>query len=297
MYKSILYVSLLFLFSTTAHAGLFGPNWTVYDNIPYGPNPSQLADVYLLNKGTNPAVVFIHGGGWGAGDKSAYAGYYAQLYANAGYNVFSINYRLAVQGNASTYWNAQLQDVQLAIRWIRANATTLKTDPTRIAAFGDSAGGQLALFLGSAKTVVPGDMAGMWPAVSPAAQVVVDEFGPADLTQPNEYTILQGLPVFDGGETYAQNPAVYWDMSPVRILSAATAPTCIIQGTLDTTVLQSQSLELQTDLKNLKVPNKYISYTGGHEYSGVSGSTKTSIDNSALSYVNGYLHPNMLNSW
>jgi acetyl esterase/lipase len=71
------------------------------------------------------------------------------MFAMAGFNVVSINYRLASYGDRTTQWNAQLQDVQLAIRWLRQNANRFRIDPTRIGALGESAGGHLALFLGS----------------------------------------------------------------------------------------------------------------------------------------------------
>jgi acetyl esterase/lipase len=127
--------------------------------------------------------VFIHGGAWQAGDKSAYAGYYAQLYAMAGFHVVSINYRLASYGDPTTQWNAQLQDVQLAIRWLRQNASTWRMDPNRIGAVGDSAGGHLALFLGSLDASVPNSTCFTRCFVS----AVVDMFGPTDLTQPVIY--------------------------------------------------------------------------------------------------------------
>ena len=121
-----------------AGAALSAPNWTVYYNMNYGNGtvPQQTADLYLLNRGVNPVIVFIHGGAWQAGDKSAYAGYYAQLYAMAGFHVVSLNYRLATSDPAAQ-WNAQLQDVQLAIRWLRQYASMLRIDPTRIGAVGD----------------------------------------------------------------------------------------------------------------------------------------------------------------
>src|ERR1700730_10227911 len=131
----------LLLASFQPRAALSAPNWTVYYNIKYGVTDQERADLYLLNKGVNPVVVFIHGGAWQAGDKSDYAGSYAEMYAMAGFHVVSINYRLASYGDRTTRWNAQLQDVQLAIRWLRQYASILRIDPTRIGALGESAGG------------------------------------------------------------------------------------------------------------------------------------------------------------
>src|SRR2546430_2051971 len=69
-----------------AATALSAPNWTVYYNIKYGVTDQETADLYLLNKGVNPVVVFIHGGAWQAGDKSNYAGFDAEMFAMAGFN-------------------------------------------------------------------------------------------------------------------------------------------------------------------------------------------------------------------
>ena len=118
------------------HAGiaLSAPDWTIHYNVKYGGTDQETADLYLLNKGVNPAVVFIHGGAWQAGDKSNLASSDAEMFATAGFSLVSINYRLASYADPSTQWNAQLQDVQLAIRWLRQNADVLRIDPARIGA-------------------------------------------------------------------------------------------------------------------------------------------------------------------
>src|SRR5262245_6950308 len=123
----------------------------------------ETADLYLLNKGVNAAVVFIHGGAWEGGDKSNFSVSHAEMFATAGFSVVSINYRIASYADPTTQWSAQLQDAQLAIRlqdaqlairWLRQNADVLRIDPARIGALGESAGGHLALFLGSLKDSV-----------------------------------------------------------------------------------------------------------------------------------------------
>lgn len=87
---------------------------------------------------SRPAIVFINGGGWhsddGVGDKVA-------PWANErGYTTFVATYRL---GSSGIYY--MLDDVMRAMRHIRNNAGMYGIDPNRIAIFGDSAGGSLAL--------------------------------------------------------------------------------------------------------------------------------------------------------
>lgn len=276
------------------------PSWTVYSNIQYGLTSEETADLYLLNKGVNPVVVFIHGGGWQGGDKSVYAGYYARLYGLAGFHVIAINYRLASYSDPSKQWNAQLQDVQLFIRWLRQVAGNIRVDPTRIGVAGESAGGHLALFLGSLSTSaspLPGvsGRSTSYSSQSPKASAVLDMFGPTDLTQPDMYGSLGSLALF-GGRTYAQAPGLYRDASPLLTLTSRMAPTCVVQGMYDTTVPPSQSIALINTLYSLGVPYRWLPFNGGHGFSGLSSLQRADIDNQALQCMIGYLHPNPLNA-
>jgi len=88
-----------------------------------------------------PAVLAVHGGAWRSGDKGWGAAIAAEL-CPSGYVVFSVNYRLSSRkGNV---WPAQIEDVQAALRYVRANAARFRIDPARIASLGFSAGGHLA---------------------------------------------------------------------------------------------------------------------------------------------------------
>jgi acetyl esterase/lipase len=284
-----------------AGAAFSAPNWTVYYDIKYGVTDQETADLYLLNKGINPVVVFIHGGAWQAGDKSEYPGQYAEMFASAGFHVVAINYRLASYGDPTTQWNAQLQDVQLAIRWLRQYASIFRIDPTRIGALGESAGGHLALFLGSLKGSVSNlsggiDRSTYFPNQSPKVTAVVDMYGPTDLTQPAIYTWAASLALF-GGRSYFQVPNLYRDASPIFVLGKQTAPTCIVQGTGDTVVPFYLSVVLRDKLSSLGVPNEWIPYMGGHAFTGVPDGLKTFVYTEALNCISGYLHPDPLNAF
>jgi acetyl esterase/lipase len=291
-------IAVLVLASFHAGAALSAPDWTIHYNVKYGVTNQETADLYLLNKGVNPAVVFIHGGAWQAGDKSNFAGSDAERFAMAGFSVVSINYRLATYADPTTQWNAQLQDVQLAIRWLRQNANTLRIDPARIGAFGESAGGQLALFLGSLKQSVSNlsgriDRSAYFSKQSPQVSAVVDMYGPADLTQPAIYTWLARLALF-GGRSYFEVPNLYHDASPIFALSKKSAPTCIVQGTTDTVVPLSQSTALRDRLSSLEVPFQWIPFNGGHAFTGLPSSSRTAVYKHALQCLSEYIHPDPL---
>src|SRR5262245_5551287 len=116
-------------------------------DIEYGTaaGESLKLDAYVPEgAGPFPAVILVHGGGWTAGDKSGgpRKGYMAPMHEplqRAGLAWFSINYRLAPK----FHYPACVEDVETAIRWVKAHAAEFHLDPKRIALSGESAGGLL----------------------------------------------------------------------------------------------------------------------------------------------------------
>lgn len=89
-----------------------------------------------------PAVMFIHGGGWFAGNRQQFLEHARQL-AERGFVTATVSYRLS--GVAP--WPAQLEDVQQQWRELHAQAEAWQIDPQRIGVVGSSAGGHLAACL------------------------------------------------------------------------------------------------------------------------------------------------------
>lgn len=127
-------------------------------------------DVYRPDGGRDlPGLLLIHGGGWATGTKDASTAGGVRL-AQQGFVVFALDYRLAPPGGE---WHApaQIEDCRAALLWIRENGDSYGTDTQRIAAFGPSAGGNLALLLGTTGT-----------RGRDKADVVASFSGPTDLT-------------------------------------------------------------------------------------------------------------------
>lgn len=89
-----------------------------------------------------PAVLLIHGGGFRVGDKASFEPEATRL-AERGWVAFSLNYRL----DEPSAFPAEADDVQAAVRWVRAHAEDYRVDPARIGALGESAGGTLTALL------------------------------------------------------------------------------------------------------------------------------------------------------
>jgi len=97
-------------------------------------------------------VVYVHGGAWlpGHGDKAdQFSLTLVNFFLSIGYAVASVNYRLSDEA----HFPAQIKDVKTAVRWLRAHAKQYGYDSAKIAAVGDSAGGQLVALLGTSEGV------------------------------------------------------------------------------------------------------------------------------------------------
>lgn len=158
---------------------------TATDDITYSSPPVQgtktdlKLDIHVpKSSGKKPLVVYVTGGGWMLSDRTANLDQRTYV-ADQGYVVASIQYRTTTSG--ATYKDA-LADVKSAIRYLRANADTYGIDTDHVFVWGQSAGGYLAAMTGVTngdKTYDVGDHLDQ----SSQVQGVVDEFGPADLSE------------------------------------------------------------------------------------------------------------------
>jgi acetyl esterase/lipase len=235
-------------------------------DVAYGQmNGKQLLlDVmHLPGTSVRPALLLLHGGGWQSGSKEQMR----QLTAGAaqmGYVSFAANYRLA--SPSGNKWPAQIDDVQRAVRWIRANARKYGVDPARVGVVGASAGGHLAALLGTIDTRDNTDP--MLAKYSSKVQCVVDFFGPADFTArgQNGPTWQKAATIYNlFGKTPAEAPSVYQWASPAEHVSRTSAPFLIFHGTKDPLVPLEQSELLYKTLKKNGVDAKLVKMEGvGH---------------------------------
>ena len=149
-------------------------------------------DVYQPTGDTaqgRPAIVWVHGGGFSGGTKtSPEIVEEARTFARKGYVNISINYRLwpggcfPVTAQCVTAIIDAKHDAQAAVRFLRANASTYRVDPDRIAVAGTSAGAITALNVGYG----PEDVGTSGnPGFPSTARAAVSLSGAAILTAPN----------------------------------------------------------------------------------------------------------------
>ena len=211
---------------------LVGP---VHENLVYGVANGEtlLLDVFepANNNGLpRPGILLIHGGAWNSFDKSTMWPL-AHFLAVAGFVAIPVDYRLF--NNDLNHWPAQLDDVQMAVRWVRANSAKYNVDRNHIGAYGHSAGGQLALLLGMVDTRDNSDAA--LAKYSSKVQAVVDAAGPTDFTMQSDPDGTKYMASFLNAD-YAKHPEVWREASPISHVAKTNAPILIVHGTKDESV-------------------------------------------------------------
>jgi acetyl esterase/lipase len=272
----------------TTPASPEAPSVSVQSDVSYGEvaGHALLLDVYQppeAASGLQPAVILIHGGGWTGFDKSTVRGM-GMFLARSGFAAFAVDYRLLHR--SENRWPAQLDDVQRAVRWIRANSAKSHVDTDHIGAFGHSAGAQLAALLGMEDTRDNSDSA--LAKYSSRVQAVVDVSGPADFTIHRDTDDDAFLTNFFGGD-YAQHAKVWQEASPVFHVSKDDSPFLIVHGTQDTSVPLAQSQELADKLKQAGVPVKLVTVDDVHTFRTPEARKRLALE--TLTFFMQYLRP------
>jgi acetyl esterase len=201
------------------------------------------------------AVVLVHGGGWFRGDKSKEDGLSARL-VDAGYTVFVPNYRLA----PTDVFPASRDDVLTAHEW--ALQSGIPFDRSKVAFFGGSAGGNLAVEGG----IATGRPSVSWSGIFGLAEIIratdgtvsaapttqdLDAMRSADIDQTGRddpflrWVILQEV----GGDRSALDAA-----STIGHVTSSTGPV-YLANSLDEWVPRSDPIALQAALAAVGVPN------------------------------------------
>lgn len=244
-------------------------------DLPYaGRSDAQKLDIYWPEAGNGPfpVIISIHGGAFMGGDKRDIQLAPMLEGLQRGYAVVGINYRMSGEAR----FPALVHDVKAAVRWIRANAQRYLLDAQRIAAWGGSAGGYLALMAGVTAGVADLEDLSLGNAQYPDnVQVVVDWFGPTDFLKMDEQLAESGLAAGEAfghnganspeslllGEQITRVPELVRAANPETYIPAmirnVPAPSFFIQhGDRDDTVPHQQSLNLAARLVEALGPEK-----------------------------------------
>jgi acetyl esterase/lipase len=238
---------------------------TTYSDILYdtptsdgNQKPLKLDLQVPASTGKRPLVVYISGGGFLRNDKAA--NFPRRTYvAEQGYVVASIEYR-TVPSDAT--YRDSVADVKSAIRYLRAHADQYDIKASKVAVWGESAGGYLAAMTGVTNGVKAFENSGN-PGLSSAVQAVVDEFGPSDISNvASDYEAETQKKTYGAGNSFAQfvfgpdtrlsvqdDPAAVGAANPVTYVGSSSPPFLLLHGSADQLVSPSQTLVLHNALR------------------------------------------------
>ncbi|MDX1908843.1 MAG: PKD domain-containing protein [Bacteroidia bacterium] len=270
---------------------------------PYTTQLPLMADVYTPCNDTvtgRPLVIFIHGGGFGSGDKTGgEAVGFSDDMAKRGYVVASINYRMSMCGdNLLVFLNQMnlgdyelrragyraMQDARAAIRYFKANAALWGIDTTQVFLSGGSAGAITALEAAYVDQIsekyaeanaIPS--LGYW-----LGNLLYPDLGSLEGSggNPGYSSRIQGLSSYAGGlldaqaiDTSAAPPAVLFHGTADLVVPPGTG--CVYQDVINAGLLTncvdiqgSQTLYAQAQTTGLCM-ELYLMQGGGHEASPV----------------------------
>jgi acetyl esterase/lipase len=234
-------------------------------NIPYASlSPAQQLDIYLPDQGEGPfpVIVAIHGGAFMGCDKADLQVMPMLAGLARGYAVVSINYRMSGEAR----FPALVQDAKAAVRWIRAHAEDYGFDPSRVAAWGGSAGAYLSSMLGVTAGIDELEDLDLGNAGQPSnVQAAVGWFGPTDFLKMDEHLAASGLLAPHGmrhneanspeslllGAPITEIPARVRLASHMTYVRPGAPPFFLQHGTHDPIVPVQQSIEFAAKLRQV----------------------------------------------
>ncbi len=216
-----------------------------------------------------PLIVFVQGSAWTFPDVYYQIPQLSQ-FAREGYVVATLTHRNCLEGHP---FPAYLEDVKTGIRFLRKHAEEYQIDTDRVGVWGTSSGGNTALLVG-----LTGDDAGYrtqeYPEYSDAVKIVVECFGPTDLSfvvdniesleNEDMKRIFQGL----RGENTKENVEKLQMFNPVHHIKEGNdyPPFLLLQGNQDDLVEYEQSELMYHKLLDAGVDTSMICVDGApHE--------------------------------
>lgn len=195
----------------------------------YGQHERHRLDVFTPEQGAGPrpVLVFVHGGGFVAGDKrqpgSPYLDNIALWAARHGMVGVNITYRLAPDFK----FPAGSEDLAAAVRWVRGHAAEIGADPQRVFLLGTSAGAvHVANFV--AHRQFAADQQGVAGAIMLSGVYDLESQGPDQMAK----------------SYYGEDVSRYGEMSSLPGLLATPIPLMFVLTEHDPTMFEQQALRL-----------------------------------------------------
>lgn len=233
-----------------------------------------------------PVMMYIHGGGWYIGTAEE-SDSMAQRWADEGWYVVNVNYRLADSDHAT--WDKAPADLACALTWTNALAEDVGADTSKLTVMGDSAGGHLAMLLGW--SAAAGTPASSCPEAGevPVPDAVVAGYPVSNI----DYTYDNGaapLPSFNPqeftrfflGGAPSDVPDRVRAVSPLTYLGEATPSTLVLQPERDDFIpaegndeVMEQAQQAGVDAAIVQVPFAWHGFDATRD--SIGGQIKTTV--------------------
>ena len=251
----------------------------VEDNLMYksGADYELFLDIaYPAGGGKHPALIFVMGAGWGAGNQHRSQFYEAiKLAAERGYVAVTIDHRKTgenrADGRKGFTYPAQLDDLQHAADWLVDNSLKYGIDTGRIGMVGWCSGGHLVM------------MHAFSDDEHPSVKAVVNIGGASDF--------LAAPKVFDGhifvlknflGGTAEEIPERYAEASPVSHITPDDPPVYTIHGDANNRVPVEHAFILDEKLREAGVYHRMDIIPNGIHF-------KHPMDDEIWEFLDAYL--------
>jgi acetyl esterase/lipase len=243
-------------------------------NVVYGmySGLALLLDVHYPERQNGYGIVCVPGSGWTTPlaydakplKESDELEDWAKTFLASGYTLFFVNHRATPR----FAYPAAVEDVQRAVRFVRANAANFRIDPTQIGGIGGSSGGYLVSMMGVLDGKGDPDDHDPVNRVSSKLQSIVALYTEGDLTR------MQGniaVVLFVGAIT---NPTLtesaqrteyrrYAEASPITYFTPDDSPFLLIHGDADEIVPFEEGKFMEAALKKAGISVKFIPVPGG----------------------------------
>jgi arylformamidase len=107
-------------------------------DVPYGPTPAEVVNIFPAEKPGSPIIYFIHGGYWRSSSQKD-VDLYAEALVPAGCAYVTVNYLLAPEATIDEI----VRQCRAGLAWAYNNAASFNGDPNNVHVVGRSAGGHL----------------------------------------------------------------------------------------------------------------------------------------------------------
>jgi arylformamidase len=256
-------VTALGLFLVSFAAPVAGAEPKVHRDLAYAEpkNDKQTLDVYCSGAGKAlPVVVWIHGGGWQAGDKKD-VDRKPQAFVDRGFVFVSVNYRLLPSVDMETI----IRDVAKSVRWVHDHVGEYGGDPKRLLIMGHSAGAQLAALICIDDRYLKAEGLSL-AIVKGCVPVDGDTYDvPAIIETAETRRRVHGLPQakFGHREKFGNDPAKHRDFSAVTHVAAGKGiPPLLLVFVAEHPDTSAQAQRLGNVLKEANLP---VALYGGKE--------------------------------